>query len=84
MTDCWPIKAEDADISYICKSMAKQNSKLVAEYIAPEQLGIGVQGGIDILLLGIQMSLEYEQQLFEANGVEQEDSFVIAAHWKFI
>ena len=56
--DARPVKAEDADTSSFCKALNKQVTSAAKKQLIPQQLGIGVSGGIQITTIGLAMKYE--------------------------
>ena len=56
--DARPVKAEDADTSSFCKALNKQVTPAAKKQLIPQQLGIGVSGGIQITTIGLAMKYE--------------------------
>ncbi len=51
--DARPVKAEDADTSFFCKALNKQVTPAAKKQLIPQQVGIGVSGGIQITTIGL-------------------------------
>jgi hypothetical protein len=64
--DARPVKAEDADTSSFCKALNKLVTSAAKKQLIPQQLGIGVSGGINITTIGLSMKYE------EAKGVRDD------------
>ena len=53
-----PVKAEDADTSIFCRALSKSMTQAVRAIVAPQQLAIGVENGIQLYITGINLKLE--------------------------
>ena len=62
-----PIKAEDSDTILWAKALAKRLASSVLEVVAPQQLGVGVSGGVELYVTGFK--LKFEEAC--TNGVEK-------------
>ena len=51
------VKAEDLDKSICCKPLARDLTPAVKESVIPQQLGVGVQGGVE--LVSVALKIEY-------------------------
>ena len=56
--DARPVKAEDFDTSSWCQAFARKLAPIVAEHTGPQQLGIGVRGGIELYIHGLKIHYE--------------------------
>ena len=56
--DARPVKAEDSDTSLWCKSLARFTELSVRNEVVPQQLGVGVSGGLDLYVHGGNMKAE--------------------------
>ena len=63
--DARPIKAEDQDTSAWCKALARTTAPATLSKVAPQQLGVGVSGGVDLYVIGYKM--KYEEAV--SNGI---------------
>ena len=63
--DARPVKTEDFDTSAWIKALARTVASTVCDTVQPQQLGVGVSGGVETLVLGLR--LWFEKQV--ANGV---------------
>ncbi len=52
------MKAEDADTSSFCKAHNRQVTPAAKKKLIPQQLSIGVSGGIQITTIGVAMKYE--------------------------
>jgi hypothetical protein len=57
-TDARPTKAEDTDTALWCKAVQLAAVEPLCDHLAPQQLGVGVKSGVEILVLGLALSLE--------------------------
>jgi len=64
--DARPVKAEDFDTSSWCQAFARKIAPIVVGHIGPQQLGIGVPGGIELYIHGLKIKFE----LAVRDGVE--------------
>ena len=65
--DARPVKAEDLDTSLYCKALARDLTPAVKEVVIPQQLGVGVRGGVE--LVAVALKIEYTNAV-EKNVVE--------------
>ena len=56
--DCRPVGVPQPDRCCIERAVAKTAEEAHAAYLAPEQLGVGVKGGIALLVHGLRLLLE--------------------------
>ena len=63
--DARPVKAEDPDTGAWTRALARKAASAVRDTAHPQQLGAGVSGGAETLVLGLR--LWFEQQV--ANGM---------------
>ena len=57
-TDVRPVKAEDADTGPWCKALQAQCASAIREQVKPHQVGVGVPGGCEILVLGTRAKVD--------------------------
>jgi hypothetical protein len=65
--DARPVKAEDFDTSSWCQAFAREIALIVVGHIGPQQLGIGVPGGIELY---VHDGLKIKFELAVRDGVE--------------
>ena len=53
--DARPVKAGDFDISAWAKAPAPKATYTVCDTAQPQQLGVGVSGGVETLALGLEL-----------------------------
>ena len=53
--DARPVKAEDLDTSLFCKALARDLTPAVKEVVIPQQLGVGVRGGVELVAVGLKI-----------------------------
>jgi hypothetical protein len=53
-----PIKAEDSDTNMWAKALAKIMESAVLDVVGPQQLGVGVSGGVELYVSGFKMKFE--------------------------
>ena len=56
--DARPVKAEDSDTSAWCKALGRVSTPAVQEKVAPQQLGVGVSGGVELYVHGFKILYE--------------------------
>ena len=56
--DARPVKAEDSDTSAWCKALGRVCTLAVQEYVAPQQFGVGVSGGVELYVHGFKILYE--------------------------
>ena len=65
--DARPVRAEDADTGSWCKALARTTAPSVRDTTGPQQLGVGVSGGVE--LYGIGFKVRFEEAI--RNGVKK-------------
>ena len=68
--DARPVKAEDTDTSTWCKALGRQCTSAVTDLVKPQQLGVGISGGVEMLVHGFRIKFE------EAEFVGKREVFV--------
>ena len=58
MSDARPVKAENGDTSSWCKALGRASTPAVQEKVAPQQLGVGVSGGVELYVHGFKIKYE--------------------------
>ena len=53
-----PIKAEDSDTNLWAKALAKLLASSVLDVVRPQQLGVGVSGGVELYVSGFKLKFE--------------------------
>ena len=58
MSDARPVKAENGDTGSWCKALGRASTPAVQEKVAPQQLGVGVSGGVELYVHGFKIKYE--------------------------
>lgn len=58
LSDARPVNAEDSDTSVWCKSLQRAITPNVRSAVSPQQLGVGVSGGVELFTLGLKLKYE--------------------------
>ena len=53
--DARPVRAEDADTGSWCKALARTTAPSVRDTTGPQQLGVGVSGGVELYGIGFKV-----------------------------
>ena len=61
--DARPVKSEDADVASYAKEIRVKSVHAICEIVKPEQLGVGVSGGVQMLILGTQLGINHAKAL---------------------
>jgi len=56
--DARPVCAESADTSCWAKAASRSAVDSVRKHVSPQQLAVGVQGGMEVLVVGWQLTVE--------------------------
>ena len=56
--DARPVRAEDADTGSWCKALARCTAAPVRDSCGPQQLGVGVSGGVELYGIGFKIRFE--------------------------
>ena len=58
MPDARPVRAEDADTGSWCKALARTTAPSVRDVTGPQQLRVGVSGGVELYGIGFKVRFE--------------------------
>ena len=72
-TDARPVSAKDIDISTFLKAAQRSVNSPTRNQVAPQQLAVGVSGGVNIKAWGIKLIVEQKQHHGEAGSICKDD-----------
>jgi hypothetical protein len=56
--DARPVKAEDTDTSVWVKTLARSQTPFVRNRVTPQQLGVGIRGGVQLQAIGLKLKYD--------------------------
>ena len=60
--DARPVKAEDTDTSIWVKALGRAQAPIVRSVVLPQQLGVGVSGGVQLQAIGLNLKFDEAQR----------------------